>query len=52
MKGQRGSFLGFTFNNVHSSVLGITRTSDGSRFNYNLVPSLKDLVVEPTGVDG
>lgn len=52
MQGLRGSFLGFTFNNVHSSVLGITHTSDGSRFNYNLIPSVKDLVVEPTGADG
>jgi hypothetical protein len=29
MKGYGGEFLGFTFNGVHSSVLGLTRTGKG-----------------------
>jgi len=35
-----GDYIGFTFNNVHSSELGILRTSDGSRFNENLLPTM------------
>jgi hypothetical protein len=33
-------FIGFTFNGKHSSELGIVRTSDGSRFNENLLPTI------------
>jgi hypothetical protein len=35
---QSSDYIGFTFNNTHSSSLGIVRTSDGSRFNENLLP--------------
>lgn len=52
MKGQRGSFLGFTYNNIHSSVLGITRTSSGDRFSYNLTPQLKDSLAEVPNENG
>lgn len=50
--GLRGSFLGFTFNNIHSSTLGITRTSDSDRYNDQLVPTLKDTTVSTQGIDG
>lgn len=52
MKGQRGSFLGFTYNNIHSSVLGITRTSEGDRFDLGLAPTLKDFVTEVPNENG
>jgi hypothetical protein len=35
----KGEFLGFTYGGIHSSTLGIVRTSDGSRFNENLLPT-------------
>ena len=44
-------FVGFTYNNVHSSSLGIVRTSDGSRFNENLLPTIQDKTVQvPIGL--
>ena len=45
-------YVGFTFNNVHSSSLGIVRTSDGSRFNENLLPTIQDKTVQVPGGDG
>ena len=48
----RGDFLGFTFNGKHSSELGIVRTSDGSRFNENLLPTIQDKTVQVPGGDG
>ena len=41
-----GDFIGFTFNGVHSSDMGIIRTSDGSRFNENLLPTSTDKTVQ------
>lgn len=51
-KGHRGSFLGFTYNNIHSSTLGITRVSSGSRYADDLVPSLKDVTTTIVGATG
>ena len=51
MKGLRGSFLGFTYNNVHSSVLGITRTEKGES-QKKLIPDLKDVYVDKPYADG
>jgi hypothetical protein len=48
----KGNFLGFTYNNLHSSTLGIVRTSDGSRFNENLLPTMQDKTVQVPGGDG
>ena len=47
-----GDFIGFTFNGVHSSDMGIIRTSDGSRFNVNLLPASTDKTVQIPGGDG
>lgn len=47
-----GDFIGFTFNGVHSSDMGIIRTSDGSRFNENLLPTSTDKTVQIPGGDG
>lgn len=48
----KGDFIGFTFNNVHSSNLGIIRTSNGSRFDENLLPTSQDKTVQIPGGDG
>lgn len=46
-----GDFIGFTFNGVHSSTLGIIRVSNGSRYIEDLLPSYQDKVVEAPGTD-
>ena len=51
MTGSRGSFLGFTYNGIHSSIVGITRTSHGNANEERLVPLMKDLNVENVGSD-
>lgn len=43
---QKGSFIGFTFGNRHSSKLGIFRTSEGDRFSHNLVPKMREQTVD------
>lgn len=45
-------YIGFTFNGIHSSQLGIVRTSEGSRFNENLLPAIQDKTVQVPGGDG
>ncbi len=45
-------FIGFSFGGIHSSTLGIVRTSDGSRFNENLLPTIQDKTVQVPGGDG
>lgn len=45
-------YVGFTFNGKHSSELGIVRTSEGSRFNENLLPTIQDKAVQVPGGDG
>ena len=51
MRGFRGDFLGFTFNNVHSSALGITRVLNGM-MDIQLTPTQNDISVELNGQDG
>ena len=48
----KGDYIGFSYNGVHSSDLGIVRTSDGSRFNENLLPTMQDKTVQVPGGDG
>lgn len=48
----KGDYIGFSYNGVHSSDLGIVRTSDGSRFNENLLPTIQDKTVQVPGGDG
>lgn len=45
-------YIGFIFNGQHSSEFGIVRTSDGSRFNENLLPTIQDKTVQVPGGDG
>ena len=48
----KGDYMGFTYNGIHSSTLGIVRISDGSRFNENLLPTIQDKTVQVPGGDG
>ena len=52
MSALKGDFISFSFNKVHSSDLGIIRTSDGSRFNENLLPTIQDKTIQVPGGDG
>lgn len=47
-----GDFLGFTFGDVHSSNLGITRVSGGDRYDEDLHPEIKDRTAEVPGLNG
>lgn len=51
-KALSGDFIGFTFNGVHSSTLGIMRVSNGSRYVEDLLPTYQDKVVEVPNSDG
>ena len=48
----KGDYMGFTYNGVHSSDLGIVRVSNGSRFDENLLPTMQDKTVQVPGGDG
>ena len=47
-----GDFLGFSFDSIHSSRLGITRVSDGNRYNESLTPEIEDKIISVPGEDG
>ena len=51
-KGHVGDFLSFWIDDTHSSDLGLTRVSDGSRYTKTLLPSFKDETAEVPGGDG
>lgn len=48
----KGDFIGFTFNGVHSSDLGIVRVSEGTRFKEPSLPNMSDRTVQIPGSDG
>ena len=48
----KGSFIGFTFGNRHSSQLGILRTSDSGRFSTSLSPHSRESAHSLGGADG
>ena len=52
MAGFKGDFLGFYFNGIHSSKLGITRVASGDRYKDTLIPSFEDKSVDIPGNDG
>ncbi len=56
MSGLNGDFLGFTFiingEAYKSQDLGITRVSDGDRYNEPLIPEIEDKTIEIPGLDG
>ena len=46
---KKGDFIGFTFDGTHSSVLGIVRVSDGSRYQETLLPEFSNKTVNVPG---
>ncbi len=52
MGGRKGDFIGFTFDDIHSSELGLIRVSGGNRFSENLLPAIQDKTVQVPGGDG
>lgn len=42
-------YVGFTFNGIHSSQLKILSVSDGSRYNWNLLPTIEDYSIDIVG---
>lgn len=52
MYGVKGDFTGFTYNGVHSSVVGLTRVSSSNRYQLDLAPTFKDHVIDVTSGDG
>ena len=48
----KGDFIGFSFDGNHSSDLGIVRTSNGSRYDDNLLPTSQDKTAAVPGGDG
>ena len=51
-KGHVGDFMSFWIDDTHSSDLGLTRVSDGSRYTKTLLPSFKDQTADVPGGDG
>ena len=51
-KNLAGDFIGFTFDNIHSSDFNLIRVSNGSRYESNLLPSFQDATVQGEGKDG
>ena len=46
-------FIGFSFNGKHClKDFGMYRTSDGSRYNDDLVPTMNDKIIDVPGGDG
>lgn len=52
MNGMTGDFIGFSYNGIHSSKLGILRMSNGSRFEENLLPTSSDKTAMNSSGDG
>lgn len=48
----RGDFLGFSFDGIHCSSLGITHVSSSDRYDENLSPEINDKTIEIPGNDG
>lgn len=49
---KREDYVGFSFNGKHSSEFNIVRTSGGSRFTENLLPTVQDKTTAVPGGDG
>ena len=47
-----GDFIGFTWDGMSMSRLGIARTSGGNRYNENLLPTMQDKTTQIPGADG
>lgn len=47
-----GDFIGFSFDGVHCTEMGFFRTSDGSRYNDDMIPTIQDKTVQTPDGDG
>jgi len=47
-----GDFIGFTYNNIHSTEFGVIRTSNGDRYENSLIPDFEDQSTQIPGKDG
>ena len=47
-----GSFLGFSFNGIHSSTLGIVRVSSSNRYEEKLLPEFSGITADKPNNDG
>ena len=45
-------YVGFTYNNIHSSQLGLKSVSSGNRYQKNLLPVAQDYTTDVLGGDG
>ena len=45
-------FVGFSFDGIHSSELGILRVSEGDWYEETLYPEIEDLTIDIPGLDG
>ena len=52
MAGIGGDYTGFHFNDQYSADLGITRVSDGNRYNFDLLPSRNNKTAQNVGGHG
>lgn len=52
MAGIGGDYTGFHFNDQYSADLGITRVSDGNRYNFDLLPSRNSKTAQNVGGHG
>lgn len=48
----REDFIGFTFNNIHSSFLGIQRRNQGDGYSIPLIPEISDKAEAVAGMEG
>lgn len=48
----KGDFVGFTFDGIHSDEMGITRVSNGDRYDEDILPEIDNKTVEIPGNDG
>ena len=48
----KGDFIGFTYDETHSSEMGIIRTSNGDRYQEDLLPNIEHKKVSIPGSDG
>ena len=45
-------YVGFTYNNIHSSQLGLKSVSSGNRYQKDLLPVAQDYTTDVLGGDG
>jgi predicted phage tail component-like protein len=52
MAALKGDFIGFQYGDIHSSELGLVRTSSSSRYTETTSPEIRNKFIEKPGADG